>query len=409
MLVEDDEADVLLVGYALEEMPTITPALIHVARVSEAEALLKINTIDVVLLDMGLPDAHGLEGFERLQRCAPQIPIILLTGFNDEARALEALQRGAEDYLIKGKTDAPLLERSMRYAIERKRNESAVLDLVREQIARQEAEAANRAKDDFLATISHELRTPLNAILGWSSLLCSGELTDEAMQQAAETIERNARVQVRLIEDLLDLSRIVTGNFTLQTASVELGDVVAITADSLQPNAQKKQIALHLDLDSTIVVEGDATRLQQIAWNLLSNAIKFTPENGTIHVSLHRGFQIAESQNEALNVEATKIETPIEYSNAKEVPSKSITDHAVLIVCDSGQGIVPEFLPHVFERFRQADSSITRRHTGLGLGLSITRNLVELHGGTIEAHSDGEDHGATFTVRLPCLSTSSNQ
>ena len=365
-------------------MPTITPALTHVSRVGEAEALLQNGTVDIILLDMGLPDAHGLEGFARLQQSAPQIPIILLTGFNDEERALEALQRGAEDYLIKGKTDAPLLERSMRYAIERKRNESALLELVREQAARQQAEAANRAKDDFLATISHELRTPLNAILGWASILSSGELTGEAAQQAAETIEHNARVQSRLIEDLLDISRIVSGNFELQSVPVNLGDIVAITADALQPNANNRHIAL--DLDSMLVVDGDATRLQQIVWNLLSNALKFTPEKGEIQVSLHREFLIGESN--------------IEYSN-----HQIITDRAALIVSDSGQGISPEFLPHIFERFRQADSSTTRRHSGLGLGLSITRNLVELHGGTIEAHSDGADQGATFTVRLP-LSTS---
>jgi signal transduction histidine kinase len=305
----------------------------------------------------------------------------LLTSLNDQERALQALQMGAEDYLIKGKTDAPLLERSMRYAIERERNQAAIIELVREQATRQQAKAANQAKDEFLATLSHELRTPLNGILGWVSMLRDGDMDEESTQHALETIERNARLQARLIEDLLDVSRIIAGNFKLQKAPVELAGIVEITADTLQPNAQQKQIGVQLETDRSLVVQGDATRLQQIVWNLLSNALKFTPEGGQVFVTL-RASQSGEQ--------------PIEYS--MNSCSQSL---AVLTIRDSGQGIAPDFLPHVFDHFRQADGSTTRRHSGLGLGLSIARNLVELHGGTIQVESPGLGQGATFTVFLP--------
>lgn len=383
LLVEDDEADALLVGYALEEMSNMTPRLTHACDAKSAETHLERGGFDVVLLDMGLPDAHGLEGLTRLQKCAPDVPIILLTGFNGQAHALQSLQSGAEDYLVKGKTDAPLLERSMRYAIERKRNERALLQLVREQVARQEAEAANRAKDDFLATISHELRTPLSAILGWASLLRDGALDETTARQAVETIERNALVQARLIEDLLDVSRIIAGHFQLQTAPVVVADIVALTVETLRPNAQEKEIALHLELDCKLKIDGDAMRLQQIVWNLLSNAIKFTPENGHVFIEL-------------------RCEPNIEYSMPEKIAADEKTV-VILTVRDSGQGIARDFLPHVFERFRQADSSTTRRHNGLGLGLSIARNLVEMHGGTIEVESEGENLGTVFTVRFPLL------
>lgn len=239
--------------------------------------------------------------------------------------------------------------------------------LVREQQAREQAEQANRLKDEFVATISHELRAPLNAILGWSRLLRGGKLDSEASAKAVETIERSAENQARLIEDLLDISRIITGKLQLEMRTIDSTAAARAALENVTPAAEAKGIQLISDLDSdTSFISGDADRLQQIIWNLLSNAIKFTPRGGLIKVRLMR-------------------------------------DHsqAVISVRDTGQGIDPDFLPHVFDRFRQADSSSVRKHGGLGLGLAIVRHLVELHGGTISAHSDGIGHGATFTIRLP--------
>lgn len=241
-----------------------------------------------------------------------------------------------------------------------------------EREARSQAEEANRTKDEFLATLSHELRTPLNAILGWSQLLRVGGMEGEEFQHALETIERNARVQARLIEDLLDLSRIITGKLKLQAKPVDLPLVIDAAIDSVRPTAAAKGIRLIPVLDSAATpVMGDAHRLQQVAWNLLSNAIKFTPAGGTVEALLTcQGSQ------------------------------------AELVVSDTGAGIAPDFLPYVFERLRQADSSSTRRHGGLGLGLAIARHLVELHGGSIGAASPGLGKGATFTVTLPLTDAS---
>jgi len=229
----------------------------------------------------------------------------------------------------------------------------------------QRAEEANRAKDAFLATVSHELRTPLSAILGWTRLLRGGGLSKEKQARALETLDRNARAQARLVEDLLDVSRIVAGETRLLRAPLELARVVDAALETLRPAAEAKAIHLQLSLERAVVVVGDADRLQQVVWNLLSNAIKFTAPKGSVVVRL-----------------------------------EAIGDEVTLVVSDSGQGISADFLPHVFERFRQADSTPTRSTGGLGLGLSIVRHLVELHGGTVAAHSAGEGQGATFTVRL---------
>lgn len=253
-------------------------------------------------------------------------------------------------------------------AIERARvlkslNES----LNREQEARQNAETANRVKDEFLATVSHELRTPLNAILGWSSLLRAGRLKADDAQRAIETVERSARSQSQLIDDLLDISRIITGKLRLEISSVELTDVIDAAIDSVRPAAEARNIRLQTILDSkTGKVSGDANRLQQVVWNLISNAVKFTPSGGRVQIRLVR-----------------------------------INSHVEIIVSDTGKGIEPEFLPYVFDRFRQADQTTTRQHGGLGLGLSIVRQLVEMHGGTVHAESEGEGKGATFFIKLP--------
>jgi PAS domain S-box-containing protein len=260
-----------------------------------------------------------------------------------------------------------LVASAIRDATERKRAEAARVRLIREQAAREEAEAANRMKDEFLITLSHELRTPLNAIIGWASLLRQGHLAAGPMDKAIATIDRNARTLVQLIEDLLDVSRIITGKLRLDVRPVDLARVVDASVDIVRPAALAKGIRIDtiIGRDATGVT-GDPARLQQVIWNLLSNAVKFTPGGGRVTVRVERAD----------------------------------ADVRVQII-DNGKGIEPAFLPHVFDRFRQADSTTTRSHGGLGLGLAIVRHLVELHGGTVTAESEGEGCGATFTIALP--------
>ncbi len=239
--------------------------------------------------------------------------------------------------------------------------------LEREQAARADAEVANRMKDEFLGTLSHELRTPLNAILGWTQLLRSRKFDQATTGRALETIERNTRSLTQLIEDVLDVSRIIRGTLHLSMDQIKLVPLVEAAIDTVYPAAQAKEISIKCKFDPKVeLVVGDANRLQQVVWNLLSNAVKFTPKGGRVEVQVER------------------IESCVQIR-----------------VSDTGGGIVAEFLPHVFERFRQADSSSTRSHGGLGLGLAIVRHLVELHGGTVSVESPGIGQGATFIVNLP--------
>jgi PAS domain S-box-containing protein len=241
--------------------------------------------------------------------------------------------------------------------------------LAREQAARSQAELANRTKDEFLATLSHELRTPLTAMLGWTWMLRYRTLDDETYTRAVETIDRNVHMQAHLIDDLLDVSRIITGNLRIEVKPVDLVAVVEAALDTVRPAAVAKGINLDLDLDQSAKnVICDPARMQQVAWNLLSNAVKFTPAQGTVSVSLQR-----------------------------------VDSQIVMNVRDTGRGISPDFLPFVFDRFRQADGSTTRTHGGLGLGLAIVRHLVELHGGTVSVESEGVDKGSSFTVALPLV------
>lgn len=254
---------------------------------------------------------------------------------------------------------------------ERKQAEERLrVSLAQEQIARAEAETANRMKDEFLATVSHELRTPLNAIIGWSQVLRSGRIDETTATRAIETIERNAKSQAQLIEDILDVSRAITGKLRLNIGSVDMASVINTAIDSMQLAADSKNIHLAVTLDPKARhTSGDSNRLQQVVWNLLSNAIKFTPPGGRVEVALEQ----ADS-----NLQIT--------------------------ISDTGQGIRSDLLPFVFDRFRQGDGSSTRRHTGLGLGLSIVRHLVEMHGGTAQAESAGEGQGSRFTISLPLAS-----
>lgn len=252
----------------------------------------------------------------------------------------------------------------------REANERLVVATVQAQAAEERAEQANRLKDDFLATVSHELRTPLNAVLGWARMLMSRQLTTERAAHAIETIERNAASLAHIIDDLLDISRIIAGTLHMAPQPVDLVAVTMAALDDVKPLAADKHIDLRFSPKpgSLAFVSGDSGRLQQVIWNLLANAVKFTSDGGRVDVSVER------------------------VGSSLEVK-----------IVDTGQGISSEFLPHVFERFRQADSAPSRRHGGLGLGLAIVRQLVELHGGTVLVASDGVGRGATFTVRLPIL------
>ena len=228
---------------------------------------------------------------------------------------------------------------------------------------------ANRMKDEFLAVLSHELRTPLNSILGWAVLVREGKLPPDREQTALEAIERNARMQARLIEDLLDVSRIISGKFTVDSSVVGLNQIVETAIEVVRPAALAKHIRIEFTKPAgSIKVKGDAERLQQVVWNLLSNAVKFTPDRGAVAVQL-----------------------------------VVVERYAMISVSDNGAGIAPEFLPYVFDRFRQADGSSTRKHGGLGLGLAIVRHIIEMHGGSVSVDSRGKGQGTTFTIKLPQL------
>jgi PAS domain S-box-containing protein len=260
------------------------------------------------------------------------------------------------------------ISRTVAIVIERKQAEAEREEmLVREQAAREQAESANRVKDEFLAVVSHELRTPLTAITGWADILLEGKVPKSAQLRGLQAIQRQSRSQRQLIDDLLDVSRIVSGKLRLDFREVEPSKIINGAIDVVRPTADAKNIAIVARMDTREgTISGDPERLQQVIWNLVSNAIKFTPEGGRV-----------------------------------EIRSRWLESSIEIVVLDTGQGISPEFLPYVFERFQQADVSTTRAHGGLGLGLAIVRHLVEIHGGTVQAESAGKDKGSTFTVRLP--------
>jgi len=267
---------------------------------------------------------------------------------------------------LEGEDQALMILLSIEDITDRKQFETERSQLLeQEQLARQQAERANRTKDEFLANLSHELRNPLTPILGWAQMLQSGKLKGAAVTTALEVIERSARAQSQLIEDMLDIARITSGKLALDSSPIDLRLVVQGAIDGVQLSADAKNIKIVSQLSSAAVL-GDAARLQQVVWNLLSNAIKFTPAGGRVEVAL-----------------------------------ESIEHHAQLRVKDTGKGIRAEFLPYIFDRFHQGDSSSTKASQGLGLGLSIVRHLVELHGGIVQADSPGEGQGTTITLRLP--------
>jgi signal transduction histidine kinase/ActR/RegA family two-component response regulator len=318
----------------------------------------------------------------RTQSPWSDLPVIVLTGGGNSSAAhspaLSLFGQEGNVTLLERPIRVVTLCSTARVALRARRRQYEVRDLLRqreevlasERAARSDAERTGRMKDEFLATLSHELRTPLNAIVGWCSLLQDGPDDRDELKQGLETIERNARAQKRIIEDLLDMSRIISGKIRLEIHPFDLAEVVDAAVDTVRPAAEAKSIALQTVHEPRLgPVTGDASRLQQVFWNLLANAIKFTPSGGTVRIRVQR-----------------------------------LNAHVEVSVSDSGDGIKPEFLPLVFDRFRQADSSTTRHHGGLGLGLAIVKQLVELHGGIVRAESAGQGQGAAFTVELPVAS-----
>lgn len=307
---------------------------------------------------IAMPAVSGEHGYDLMQQAVRISPL------SHEGRVIGTVT------IIEDVTERVAREAELQAQIE---DRSRLLS--NEKSARNEAERANRLKDEFLATISHELRNPLNAILGWAHMMQLGNLTPANTERAVETIYRNAKSQAQLVADLLDVSRIISGKLRLDVRPVDLLSIINAAIDSIRPAADAKGIRVRTMLDPAAgPISGDADRLQQIVWNLLTNAVKFTPKGGRIRVKLQR-----------------------------------INSHVEIVVSDSGVGISKEFLPYVFDRFRQADASTTRIHGGLGLGLSIVHQLVDLHGGTVSVQSEGEGKGATFTIKLPFVGAVSDQ
>jgi signal transduction histidine kinase/ActR/RegA family two-component response regulator len=345
----------------------------------------------VVMTDDAVVPPASSTLIEVLRRQPPwsDVPLLVLTNgatsTDETAAALRALEESGNVTLLERPVHVATLLSAIRAALRARRRQYEVRDhlaerrraesereqlLARERAARAEVEAANRAKDEFLAVLSHELRTPLQPILGWVKLLRQQALDGATIRRGLETIERNARMQAQIVEDLLDVSRVIAGKLRLERRPISLVPVIDAVLDAVRQLAASKAITIETAFPGgNPIVYGDANRLQQIVWNLVSNAVAFTPDHGRVSVRVER----------------------------------SATD-ACVQVADTGQGIPAHFLPHIFERFRQADSTSTRRHGGLGLGLAIVRHLVELHGGTVRADSPGEGLGATFTVTLPLVS-----
>ena len=391
LFVDDDEGLLRLAsrsltraGYRVSTAPST----------ADARTAMSAEKPEVLVVDYALGGAEtGLDFLRALRADGLGLPAILCTGFTDEERVIEALRSGVADIVPKSEAYLEYLPEAIERVLRERRIERELAEaqrshereahfralaeerealLAAERAARTEAERASRMKDEFVATLSHELRTPLNAIVGWTQFLLRDASVSESARKGLEVIDRNARAQTRMVDDLLDFSRILAGKLRLEVERVDLVDIVEYVIRSVSPAAEAKEIQIVSRLDAPGAVLADPSRLQQIVWNLLSNAVKFTGKGGIVEVALTRD-----------------------------------AGEAVLTVSDNGQGITSEFLPHVFERFCQEDAGIARQHGGLGLGLSIARQLVEMHGGRITAKSEGAGCGATFVVALPAGSPAS--
>ena len=385
LVVDDSQANLIALGAVLKPLGV---QIVEARSGLEAIERVANSSFAVALLDVQMPGMDGFELASRIRELASgvELPIIFLTAIHaDELYVRRGYQLGGADYIMKP-FDADVLRARVRAFVDlfqqrerlrarqvgertRERDE-ALAKLSRmlesERAARREAEVANRAKDEFLATVSHELRTPLNAILGWS-MLARDFAHDPQAQRALQTIERNARAQMRIIEDVLDIGRIISGKLRLEVDSVDVAEPIRGAVEAVRPAADAKEVELTIDVAKDIGrMMADPERLQQVVWNILANAIKFSSQRG--HV---------------------------------ELVARRADGQVTIRVTDDGQGIAPEFLPHLFEPFRQADGSTTRRHGGLGLGLAIVKQLVQAHGGSVTAESPGLGLGATFVVVLP--------
>ena len=417
ILLVDDHPENLL---ALEAILADTGhTLVHARSGAEALKAVLGQEFALILMDVAMPDLDGYETAELIRRRdrSRHTPIIFLTAnVKSDTHVVRGYAAGAVDYLFKPLSPEVLLSKvavfvelytqrkalnkaadalkgaydDMEHRVEARTSELAATNrsleaeilerqrgdveraglLEREQRAHVEAQAMNRLKDEFLATLSHELRTPLNAILGWASILETGSRDNATIDRATKVIKRNALAQAQLVGDILDVSRIIGGKLTLHLEHVTVRSVIDAALEAVEPAASAKGITIETALGDVAPILADRARLQQVMWNLLSNAIKFTPKDGHVRIAV-----VAD------------------------------TSDMVVTVSDSGEGIDPGFLPYVFERFTQADGSFTRLHWGLGLGMAIVRHLVELHGGTVTAASAGKDQGATFTVTLPLRAT----
>ncbi|HEU4712132.1 MAG TPA: ATP-binding protein [Pyrinomonadaceae bacterium] len=372
VLLADDNADMR------EYVRRLLATRYDVEAVGDGEAALKAaraNKFDLVLSDVMMPklDGFGLLHALRADERTRTIPVILLSARAGEESRVEGMGAGADDYLVKPFSARELMARvdaHVHLQRERKQSEEKLQQLMAlEQKARASAELSNRVKDEFLAMLSHELRTPLNAIVGWTHLLKSGTLGEKDLARGIDVIDRNATAQRAIIDELLDVSRIITGKLKLELTPIDPAVVIDAAVDAIRPAALAKNIEIVTSIERNRgLVFAEAVRLQQVIWNLLSNAVKFTPKGGRIDAELRA------------------------LRNAFEI-----------IIRDTGEGITADFLPYIFDRFSQADTSSRRKHGGLGVGLSIVRSLVELHGGEVSAASEGEGQGATFTIRLPII------
>jgi signal transduction histidine kinase len=354
LLVEDDEDDCRLTRDLLREIGERRFTLEWVASYTAAVEAMARQEYDVYLVDYRLGRHDGLELLHEL--CLVGKPVIMLTGLDDRDVDLKAMEAGAADYLVKGKIDAPLLDRSIRYAIERKRTEESLKD-------------ADRRKDEFLAMLGHELRNPLAAIRYGLHLLFLSKGNGDVVAQVKEMMEKQVKNLTRMVDDLLDVSRITRGKIQLRKEKVELAKVLNHAVESARPLIEALGHKLAVALPTRPVhLEADATRLEQVLVNLLNNAAKYTKQGGYITL-------MAERQG----------------------------DEAVIRVRDNGIGIRPELLAKVFDLFVQSERSLDRSQGGLGIGLTLVKKLVEMHGGSVEAHSEGTDKGSEFVVRLPAL------